>query len=177
MLELRRLSKEAIPRALEKAERYRLLREPVEAESICRDILDVEPDNQQAVITLVLALTDQFQLRQNPSAFQDACRCVARLTDDYRKSYYAGIVFERRAKAHLNLETPGSGYVAFQWLTKAMQYFEKAMQLQPMENEDALLRWNSCARIQNANPDIVTSPESIEAVIQDDDPSGPWGAR
>jgi len=42
MYELKRLTKEAVPRALEKAERYRLLNEPTEAESICQDILRVE---------------------------------------------------------------------------------------------------------------------------------------
>ena len=58
--ELKTLSPEAVPRALEKAERYRLLNEPGEAESICLDALDVEPDNQEALVTLLLALTDQF---------------------------------------------------------------------------------------------------------------------
>ena len=38
-----------MPAALEKALRYRLLNEPVEAESICRDVLEVDPDNQAAL--------------------------------------------------------------------------------------------------------------------------------
>ena len=63
MFELKTLAAEAIPRSLEKAERYRLLNEPAEAESICCDILAVEPDNQQAIVTLLLALTDQFETR------------------------------------------------------------------------------------------------------------------
>jgi len=50
MAELKRLHKDAIPAALEKAERYRLLNEPGEAESICLDILAVDPDNQRALI-------------------------------------------------------------------------------------------------------------------------------
>ena len=54
MYELKRLTKEAVPRALEKAERYRLLNEPTEAESICQDILRVEPDNQPALVVLLL---------------------------------------------------------------------------------------------------------------------------
>src|SRR3989454_3897227 len=60
MFELKPLSKEAIPAALQRAERYRLLNEPAEAESICLDILQIEPENQAASITLLLALTDQF---------------------------------------------------------------------------------------------------------------------
>ena len=60
MFELKHLSAAAIPRALEKAERYRLLNEPWEAESICLDVLSVEPQNQQALVMLILALTDAF---------------------------------------------------------------------------------------------------------------------
>ena len=61
MPELKQLHKDAIPAALEKAERYRLLNEPGEAESICLDILAVDPDNQRAIITLLLAFTDRFE--------------------------------------------------------------------------------------------------------------------
>jgi len=60
MSELKQLHKDAIPAALEKAERYRLLNEPGEAESICLDVLTVNPDNQRAIIVLLLALTDRF---------------------------------------------------------------------------------------------------------------------
>ena len=55
MFELKRLSEEAIPAALEKATRYRLLNEPAEAESICHDVLQIDPENQQALVVLLLA--------------------------------------------------------------------------------------------------------------------------
>ena len=58
--ELKPLSKSAIPAAIQKAERYRLLNEPQEAESICLDILAIDPDNREAPVVLLLALTDQF---------------------------------------------------------------------------------------------------------------------
>ena len=61
MFELKPLSEKAVPRALERAERYRLLNEPAEAESICQDVLRIEPENQQALISLLPALTDQFE--------------------------------------------------------------------------------------------------------------------
>ena len=64
MFELKRLSKEAIPAALDKALRYRLLDEPAEAESICRDVLSIDPDNQEALVLLLLALTDGFSKGQ-----------------------------------------------------------------------------------------------------------------
>jgi len=44
--ELKTLSPESVPRALAKAERYRLLNEPVEAESICLDVLAVDPQSR-----------------------------------------------------------------------------------------------------------------------------------
>ena len=40
MFELERISIDAVPAALEKAERYRLLNEPLMAESICLDVLE-----------------------------------------------------------------------------------------------------------------------------------------
>ena len=46
MFEFKRITPEAVPAALSKAERYRLLNEPREAESICRDVLLVDPENQ-----------------------------------------------------------------------------------------------------------------------------------
>ena len=60
MFELKPLHPDAVQAALARAERYRLLNEPSEAESICLDILAVEPDNQPARIMLLLSLTDQF---------------------------------------------------------------------------------------------------------------------
>ncbi|MDD2390486.1 MAG: hypothetical protein PHP23_12240 [Desulfobacterales bacterium] len=176
MFELKRLSNESVPRAIEKAEHYRLLKEPVESESICRDILEIDPDNQRAITTLVLALTDQFGQRQNPDAFREASEIVNRLSDEYRKLYYTGIILERRAKAYINQGAPGAGQVAYEWFARAMSCFQKAMELSPAENEDAILRWNSCVRIQMRNPDIAKAT-GVESVIMDDDPSGPWGAR
>ena len=60
MFELKSLHKEAVPAALERAKHYRLLNESGAAESICLDILQVEPDNQEALVTLVLAMSDRF---------------------------------------------------------------------------------------------------------------------
>ena len=97
MPELKSLHKDAIPAALEKAERYRLLNEPGEAESICLDILRVDPENQQAIIMLLLALTDRFEKGYGVSDSQ-AKELLARLKSDYERAYYSGIVAERRAK-------------------------------------------------------------------------------
>ena len=157
MFELKPITRDAIPRALDKAERYRLLNEPSDAESICLDILRVEPDNQKALVAMLLAVTDQFE------AFAvDAGRAqgvLRQLRDDYQRAYYAGIISERRAKAHLKKGGPGSGYAAYDGFREAMSLYEKAEALRPPGNDDAILRWNACARILMDQPTIRPAPE------------------
>jgi hypothetical protein len=144
--ELKTLSPEALPGALEKARLYRLLSEPGEAESICRDVLEVEPQNQDALVTLLLALTDQFDAE--PASPAAAARSVVgRLQDAYAREYYSGIVCERRAKAQLRQGAPGSGSRAYEGLREAMECYERAEAIRPAGNDDALLRWNACARL------------------------------
>ncbi|HWP99218.1 MAG TPA: hypothetical protein VNK92_01985, partial [Vicinamibacterales bacterium] len=108
MIELKPLSREAIPAALEKAMRYRLLGEPADAESICHDILAVEPDHQEALVTLLLALTDQFDGEEARRALHEAAEVLPRLRGDYERAYYSGLVAERRARAHLRRAGPGA---------------------------------------------------------------------
>jgi hypothetical protein len=144
--ELKTLSRDAVPRALAKAERYRLLNEPGEAESICLDALHVDPDNQDALTGLLLALTDQFA-DDLPTAFAKARPVTERLRDDYQRAYYTGILWERRAKAHLRRESRALGSHAYDWLREAMTWYERAEAIRPPGNDDALLRWNACARL------------------------------
>lgn len=146
MSELKPLSKEAIPAALEKAERYRLLNEPAEAESICLDVLKADPENQEAIITLLLALTDRFTKGYGVSDTQ-AKELVGRIKNEYERVYYSGIFAERRAKAKLTQDTPDCRFQAYELFREAMDWFEKAEANRPSDNEDALLRWNTCARI------------------------------
>jgi len=152
------LSPEAVPRALAKAERYRLLNEPGEAESICLDALEVEPDNQEALAMLLLALTDQFHEGASTSV-AEAWKTVARLRDEYERAYYTGILYERRAKAQLALRTPGAGPRTYEWLREAMSWYEKAEAIRPPTNDDAILRWNACARLIMRDPHLVPMAE------------------
>lgn len=158
MFELKRLSPDALPAALEKAHRYRLLNEPLEAESICRDVLAVDPDNQQALVTLVLALSDQFGERL-AAAFDQAREVLLGLQDEYAREYYDGILCYRRAKAQLFRTDPGTGHVVYHWLREAMERFEAAAVIRPRGNDDALLRWNACARLLTAHPELQPAPE------------------
>lgn len=147
MYELKTLSQVAIPAALAQAERYRLLNEPAEAESICLDVLGIDPANEVAIITLVLSLTDQFPESGHARAASDAERAVTRITDEYKRLYYTGIIRERRGKTVLRNDRPGTGHTVQEWLKEAMSCYERAEALRPAGNDEALLRWNTCARI------------------------------
>jgi len=150
MFDLKPLSKDAIPAALEKAMRYRLLNEPAEAESICMDVLAAQPDHQPALTTLLLAITDRFD-RGYAAGVAKAQEILTQLRDPYERAYYAGIIGERRAKAFLKQNTPGAEFDACELFREAMSWFEKAERLRPPGNDDALLRWNACARLIMAN--------------------------
>lgn len=153
MFELKKLSKEGVAAALAKVERYRLLNEPWEAESICLDVLAVEPDNQQAIVSLLLARTDQLGSERGATV-EDARSLLPLLKSDYERAYYAGIICERRARAFLVRPQAGSGTVAYQWFREAMQHYEEAERLRPPGNDNALLRWNTCARAIMRHPNV-----------------------
>jgi tetratricopeptide (TPR) repeat protein len=144
--ELKTLSPEAVSRAIVKAERYRLLNEPAEAESICLDALEIEPENHEALVSLLLALTEQFN-EDVPSAVTEAFQVVERLPDPYEHAYYSGIVWERRAKAQLHRGGLGVGPQVYGYLREAMIWYERAEEIRPAGNDDPLLRWNTCARL------------------------------
>ena len=124
MFELKQLSQKD-PTALDKALRYRLLEEPNEAESICQDILSIEPDNQQALVVLLLALTDRFS-KGHAAGVRQARDLLSRLHDEYERAYYAGIICERQAKAWLQQGHPGASHDVYEFLSEAMSWFEKA---------------------------------------------------
>ena len=150
MFELKELSHEAVPHALERAKHYRLLNEPVAAESICRDILRVEPDNQEALITIILAMSDRIAEGYKIGG-SEIKEYLSRLTGEYDRAYYTGIVFERRGKAALLMDVPGADSTAYELLVKAMEHFEEAGTLGNAEHDDVTLRWNGCARIIMSN--------------------------
>jgi hypothetical protein len=165
MFELKPLSVEAIPAALEKAERYRLLNEPAEAESICLDVLKADPDNQKALITLLLAVSDRFDKGYGVSHTQ-AKEFLTRVKGEYERAYYAGILAERRAKAKLAQGTPGSKHYAYDGFRDAMSWFEDAEAVRPPGNDDALLRWNTCARIITQNKLVPREEERVELPLE-----------
>jgi hypothetical protein len=145
-MQLKPITKEGIPSALEKAERYRLLNDSSAAESICLDVLEVDPHNQEALVSLLLSITDQFleELADNVRRARDV---LPRLTDEYERIYYTGIIIERRARAQLHRGALGSADVASAGFREAMRWYERAEGMRPSGNDEAILRWNTCARL------------------------------
>jgi hypothetical protein len=160
MFNLKPLSPEAIPAALEKANRYRLLNEPGAAQSICLDILAVDPEDQDALKMIVLAISDRFgkDYGVDDTHYKDY---LVKLKDDYQRAYYTGIVYERRAKATL----AKGGLQAYEQFVQAMEWFEQAESIRPAGNDESILRWNGCARMierNNLKPHTVSAGDFLE---------------
>jgi len=158
MAKLKSISKETVPQALQLAERYRVMKEPSVSESICCDILEVDPGNQEALITLLLAISEQFKDRLMPG-YKQTREILDRITNEYKRAFYEGIIIERRALAHFHKESYGSGWQAHTWFEKAMKAYEKAIALRPAGNDEAILRWNNCQRTMARYPEIVSPPQ------------------
>lgn len=157
-MDLKRLSPSAIPAALAKAERYRLLNEPEQAESICEDVLAADPGNREAQITLVLALSDQ--LADGPHdrghVLARAKALAAGLEAPYERAYCQGLVAERRARAVLARGGAGSRAQAGEWLREAMHHFAEAEPVRPSDDDSSILRWNACARLIAKHPELAS---------------------
>jgi hypothetical protein len=158
--ELKSISQQSIPEALSKVERYRLLNEPRLAESICLDILAIVPDHQPALISLLLARTDQYQSHVDTKGAQTV---LAQIKGDYERAYYEGIIWERLGNARIRHGDAGAGASAYHALREAMDHYEKAVNFATPGNDDAILRWNTCARVIMQNPAIRPVPENEPA--------------
>jgi tetratricopeptide (TPR) repeat protein len=141
---IKRISAAGIDEAIAKAELYRSLNEPEEAESICRDILAVESQHQRALRLLGLALTDQFT-GQGSDRYRETEQIFQQLQNRYERLYYTGILCERRAKSQLNAGHPPLSVLAL--FEQALQSFAEAEEIRPAGNDDAILRWNRCVRL------------------------------
>jgi hypothetical protein len=166
MTELKAITPSYIPAALQKAERYRLLNDSAAAESICLDILAVEPENQSALVMLVLSITDQFTSESAVSMLR-AQAVLPRIKDTYKRTYYGGIICERRAKAQLDRSVPGAADIASGWYHQAMQYYEKAETMRPPGNDEAILRWNTCTRMLAKHEREGSGREEYEPALEE----------
>jgi hypothetical protein len=163
--DLKPISREAVDEAIKKAERYRLLNEPWQAESICRDVLRVDPENRSAVVMLILSLTEQFTDGLDPG---QARKELARLHDKYEHSYYAGIICERFGHALLKQSSPGTPFHAYESFCEAMRFYQEAEAIRPAGNDDAILRWNTCARMLMRDTNLrPRHEEAFEPIVSE----------
>ena len=167
MHQLKPITSAGVPAALQKAERYRLLNDSPAAESICLDILAVDAKNQSAIITLILAITDQFETAESSDGLRRAQELIPRIDDAYKRAYYGGIVYERRAKAQLHRVVPGAAAIAADWYHKAMDAYEKAEKLRPAGNDESILRWNTCVRMLAKHEPAHGTRDEYEPALDD----------
>ena len=163
MANLKRINSAGVVVALDKAHHYRLLNEPLHAESICLDVLDVDPKNQRALVILVLALTDQFALRLH-GTLEQAEILIPQLASEYDRHYYEGIVHERWASVHFERGTDLRSVP--EWLSRAMRCYELAEKLTDSRNPDPILRWNACSRLSDKARVNEPEQESLTRDIQ-----------
>jgi tetratricopeptide (TPR) repeat protein len=166
-LKLKTISKPGIAEAIAKAELYRYLNEPEEAESICRDILAVDPNHMLGLRTLGLSITDQFR-GEYTDRYIDVEKIFQSLKDPYERHYYTGLLYERRVKAQLRAGR--APHTLLPLLERALLCFAEAEQIHPPGNDDAILRWNRCVRLLQSEPDFE-SEEMASFDAQDSPPA------
>jgi hypothetical protein len=150
---LKPITREGVAAALQKAHRYRVLNDPEAAESICLDVLSVEPANVDALVMHVLTITDQF-VHGHGEDLKRAEDAVARLEDPYKNHYYRGVLCERWANGILNRAAPRAGEMAHEWIERALDQFGRAESLRPAGNDEVILRWNTCIRLLDRHPEV-----------------------
>jgi tetratricopeptide (TPR) repeat protein len=166
-LKLKTISKSGIAEAIAKAELYRYLNEPEEAESICRDILVVDAEHQLARRMLGLAITDQFT-GAAADRYAEAHSIFQSLRDSYERNYYTGLLLERRAKAQLH--SGCSAHILLPLIEEALRCFAEAEKIRPAGNDDSILRWNRCVRLLESRPEFHAEHPGPAAFDSEDAP-------
>lgn len=166
-LKLKTISKSGIAEAIAKAELYRYLNEPEEAESICRDVLAADPNHMLARRLLGLSITDQFTGGVG-DRYAEAEKIFVSLADPYERQYYTGLLLERRVKAQLRAGR--APHILLPLLEQALRCFAEAERVRPPGNDDAILRWNRCVRLLQSQPDFGTE-EAVSFEAHDSPPA------
>jgi tetratricopeptide (TPR) repeat protein len=165
--QLKVISRAGIGEAIAKAELYRYLNEPEEAESICRDILAVDSGNQLARRLLGLTITDQFTGYAG-DRYSEVEEIFQGLRDAYERAYYTGLLYERRAK--VQLRSGYSAHILLPLIEDAMKCFAEAEKIRPPGNDDSILRWNRCVRMLQGQPDFRVERDATPPDAEDTPP-------
>ncbi len=163
--DLKRLPRASLGAAIERAAHYRDLNQPEEAESICRDVLDVDAKHQIALQILGLSLTDRLPTG-HAGLLEQAIDAFDKLTDEYERVYHTGVAWERAAKAHLERSEAHSAVTAFE---HALALFQAAEAMRP-DSPDPVLRWNRCVRLLSSHPSLraaIHAPREDEVHLGD----------
>lgn len=166
MYTLKPIPHDGLASALSKAERYRLLNQGAIAESICDDVLAHDDTHQPALVMKILAITDQFQEDGISHHAARALDLVGRLSSEYARAYYEGIIHERRGRAHLTHPAgPAAGVLAHGCFESALRCFDRAIGTSLPGQADAVLRWNACVRTLERHPELHAQDTTPEPVI------------
>ena len=138
------IHKDSIYTVLDKARQYRSLREPDLSISICLDVFAIDPDNQDALVIYILALTAQYSHQHAKVQPKKIVEIIAKLKSEFHQIYYTGIFLERKARALL--KNPMSHSFAYEGLMEAIAKYELAEKISPKHCSDPILRYNSCLR-------------------------------
>jgi hypothetical protein len=157
--QIKPITRGGLAAALQKAHRYRLLNDSLAAESICMDVLAIDPANPEAIVTWVLAITDQFP-EGHADDLKRAMEALRQLADPYRHAYYEGIIAERWAKSIMHRGVPRAEEMAWEWVEKALACYERAEAQRPAGNDEAILRWNTCVRLLERHPGMQPRGET-----------------
>jgi hypothetical protein len=166
VFKLKSISKQSIPAALSRADHYRLLNEPRAAESICLDVLEIDPDNRVALKTWLLAITDQFTAGGSAARRMEQAKQLLPRLSPYEQKYYAGIIAERFARHQLELGHPGANAAAHAYLCDAMKLYDEANELAPEGNDEAVLRYNTCVRTIDWHRLVAAPPDEQEPQLE-----------
>ncbi len=166
--QLKVISRAGIAEAIAKAELYRYLNEPEEAESICHDILAVDSGHQLARRLLGLSITDQFTGYAG-DRYSEVAEIFEGLRDAYERAYYTGLLYERRAK--VQLRSGYSAHILLPLIEDAMRCFAEAEKIRPPGNDDSLLRWNRCVRLLQSQPDFRLERDALPHDAEDSPPA------
>ena len=81
-------------------------------------MLKADPENQEALITLLLAVTDRFGKGYGVSDTQ-AKELLSRVKGEYERAYYTGILAERRAKAQARARHSRVESLCSRWFSRS----------------------------------------------------------
>ena len=143
-MELKTLGADQVSSALAAAEQCRAGGEAETAESICTDILEVDPGNARAIELLLWSRVDLLG-EGRYGGVERAQEALALVQSDFERHYLEGVICEQQARFLIGKRGRHSSRVAYDWFRHAMDAFEEAARIAP-DRPEASLRWNACLR-------------------------------